>query len=647
MTTPMDTSDGALFAGRYRIIRRLGQGGMARVFLAQDESLHREVAIKVLADRHSDDPHFIERFQREARAAARLNHPNIVQVYDQSQGGMSFIVQEYVEGETLKDLIRRESPLDPRRAITIALQILAALRVAHQQGVIHRDVKPQNILMQPDGKVKVADFGIASAGGDTEMTEAGSIVGTAQYLAPEQARGLTVGPPADLYSVGIVLYEMLSGRVPFEGDTAVNVAMRHVQEAPEPLTDRNPLVPAALESVVMRALAKDPRERYQSADEMGIELDRVRQGLPISDETAVIGAATLAMTQAMRPPAAAAPAETMVAPPLPPRESAPRGGNPNRKRLWILLIVIGVLLLAIAVGAFAFTRGGSDGGGSTSATTSTSSALVEIPNVVGRTQAEATTVLKDLGFDVLITQQASADVPEGQVIQMRPNAGGRVPTGTTIELQVSSGPNVVAVPSVQGAALGDATAQLEALGLLVTTVEDSSDSVAEGNVITQAPSAGVEVKPGSTVTLTVSSGKLASTVPNITKLDINNAQNALIAAGLVLGGQSEANDAAPAGQVISQDPAAGTSLPAGSSVSVVISKGPATIAVPSVINQSRGNAEAALSSAGFTPNAVEQATADPAQDGIVIAQNPAGGSQRAQGSSVTITVGRYTGSTTS
>jgi serine/threonine-protein kinase len=643
MTTPMDTSEGALFAGRYRIIRRLGQGGMARVYLAQDESLHREVAIKVLADRHSDDPHFIERFQREARAAARLNHPNIVQVYDQSQGGMSFIVQEYVEGETLKDLIRREAPLDPRRAITIALQILAALRVAHQQGVVHRDVKPQNILMQPDGKVKVADFGIASAGGDTEMTEAGSIVGTAQYLAPEQARGLPVGPPADLYSVGIVLYEMLSGRVPFEGDTAVNVAMRHVQEAPEPLTERNPLVPVALESVVMRALAKDPRERFQSADEMGIELDRVRQGLPISDETAVIGAATLAMTRPMAPPAA----ETMVAPPLPPRDAAPaRSGNPNRKRLWILLVVVGVLLLAIAVGAYAFTRGGSSGGGGTSATTSTSSALVQIPNTIGSTQADATAQLKALGLAVLITKQASADVPEGQVIAMRPNAGGKVPTGTTIELQVSSGPSVVTVPSVQGSAVGDATAQLQALGLQVTTVEDSSDTVAQGNVITQAPSAGVEVKPGSTITLTVSSGKKAGTVPNITKMDVNNAQNTLIAAGLVLGSQTEANDAAPAGQVISQDPAAGTSVPAGSSVNVVVSKGPAATAVPSVINQSRGNAEAAIASAGFTANTVEQATSDPAQDGIVISQNPAGNSQKPQGSTVTIVVGRYTGSTT-
>ena len=637
MTTAMDTSDGALFDGRYRIIRRLGQGGMARVFLATDESLHRQVALKVLADRHSDDPHFIERFQREARAAARLNHPNIVQVYDQSLVGMAYIVQEYVEGETLKDLIRREAPLEPRRAINIALQILAALRIAHQQGVVHRDVKPQNILMQPDGKVKVADFGIASAGGDSEMTEAGSIVGTAQYLAPEQARGLTVGPPADLYSVGIVLYEMLSGRVPFEGDTAVNVAMRHVQEAPAPLGDRNPLVPAALESVVMRALAKDPRDRYQSADEMGIDLDRVRQGLPVSDETAVIGAATLAMAR----PTERMPAETMVAPPLPPR-AAPSGrpGNPNRRRLWILLIAIGVIALAIAAGVFAFTRG--DGGGSTTQPTTTS-ALVEIPDLAGQTQDAATATLKGLGFDVLVTEQPSTTVPEGTVIGTRPNAGGKVPTGTTIELQVSSGPKAVPVPDVVNATQQDAVDALTALGLNAKIVDGDSDTVPQGSVISQDPTAGVSVKPGSTVTLTVSTGKKQTTVPDLSGLSVGDAEAALVAAGLLLGGQSEEASSEPAGTVIGQSPGAGSSATAGSYVDIVVSKGQASASVPSVVNQARATAEAALSGAGFSPSVVEQSTSDPALDGIVISQNPGGGSQRPKGSTVTIVVGRYGG----
>ncbi|MEI7439935.1 MAG: PASTA domain-containing protein, partial [Thermoleophilia bacterium] len=305
-----------------------------------------------------------------------------------------------------------------------------------------------------------------------------------------------------------------------------------------------------------------------------------------------------------------------------------------------------IVLLAGIAGVYAFTRGGSGGGGATTSSTATTSALVEIPNLVGQTQADATAALKQAGLVVLITKQASADVPADQVIAMRPNAGGKVPTGTTIELQVSSGPNLVTVPSVQGAGVADATAQIEALGLVVTTVEDSSSSVAVGNVISQAPSAGVDVKPGSTVTLTVSKGKQTSTVPNVTKMDITNAQNTLIAAGLVLGSQSEANDAAPIGQVISQDPAAGTSLPQGGFVNVVVSKGPVSATVPSVVNMSRSNAEAQITNAGFVANTQESAVTDPSQDGIVISQNPASGSSQPQGSTVTIVVGRYTGTTT-
>ncbi len=632
-----DTSTGSLFDGRYRIVRRLGQGGMARVFLAQDESLHRQVAVKVLADRHSDDPHFIERFQREARAAARLNHSNIVQVYDQSQtAGMSYIVQEYVEGETLKDLIRRESPIEPRRAITIALQILAALRVAHQQGVIHRDVKPQNILVQLDGKIKVADFGIASAG-DTEMTEAGSIVGTAQYLAPEQARGLSVGPPADLYAVGIVLYEMLSGRVPFEGEAAVTVAMRHVQEAPEALTDRNPLVPDALESVVMRALTKDPTQRYQSADEMGLELDKVRQGLPISDETAVIGAATIAMNRPIE--------QTMVAPPLPPRERAPvRAKNPNRRRLWILLIVVGAVLAAIAIGLVAWGQIGSSS--NTPTTAATTGVLVQVPNVVGQQEADAIAALKQLELIPLVIKTASTNAPAGQVTAQHPGSGESVPAGTTVEIDVSSGPDAVAVPNVAGLSLADATSKLEAEKLVVHLDTDSSDTVAEGIVISQSPSAGVSVKPGTTIGLVISSGKKQGTVPNLVGMDLTNAQNTLTMSGLVLGSQSQANDAATAGQVIAQDPAAGTSVAQGAAVNVVISKGPATAAVPSVVNTARGTAEAQITAAGFVASAQESAVSDPAQDGIVISQNPASGSVRPLGWTVSIVVGRYTGTTT-
>ncbi len=639
MSDRTDTSPDALFDGRYRIVRRLGQGGMARVFLAQDESLHRPVAIKVLADRHSDDPHFIERFQREARAAARLNHPNIVQVYDHAQvDGASYIVQEYVEGETLKELIRREAPLEARRAITIALQILAALRVAHQQGVIHRDVKPQNILVQPDGKVKVADFGIASAG-ETEMTEAGSIVGTAQYLAPEQARGLPVGPPADLYAVGIVLYEMLSGRVPFEGDAAVTVAMRHVQEAPEPLGDRNPLVPAALEAVVMRALVKDPRQRYQSADEMGVDLDRVRQGLPVSDETAVIGAATIAMARQ--------PTETMVAPPLPAREGqAARQGNPNRRRLWVLLAVL-VVIAAGAVAGWALVGGEGGGEDPLPTTTAETAAQVSVPEVVGLKEAEAVAALKRVGLDALVIPVEDAEAPEGEVLAQRPVAGQLLAEGSVVEIEVATAPGVVVVPNVVGASLEEARSVLEDAKLIVRILEAASNSVPAGSVIAQSPSAGVELKPGSTVEITVSTGQEQGAVPNLVGMDLTNAENTLIAADMTLGPVSEEPNDAPQGQVVAQSPAAGAAAPAGTAVSVVVSTGPASVPVPSVVNLTRGDAEGQITNAGFVVSTQEAAVSDPGQDGIVISQNPASGSSKPKGSTVTIVVGRYTGAATS
>lgn len=640
MSDRSDTSPDALFDGRYRIVRRLGQGGMARVFLAQDESLHRPVAVKVLADRHSHDPHFIERFQREARSAARLNHPNIVQVYDHAQvDGVSYIVQEYVEGETLKELIRREAPLDARRAITIALQILAALRVAHQQGVIHRDVKPQNILVQPDGKVKVADFGIANAG-ESDMTEAGSIVGTAQYLAPEQARGLPVGPPADLYAVGIVLYEMLSGRVPFEGDAAVTVAMRHVQEAPEPLGDRNPLVQPELEAVVMRALAKDPSQRYQSADEMGIDLDRVRQGLPISDETAVIGAATIAMARQ--------PTATMVAPPLPPREApAKRNGNPNRRRLWVLLAVL-LVIAAGAVAGWAFI-GGSGGGEDPLPTTTseTTAALVDVPDLVGMQEKAAVAELKRLGLDALVIPVENAEVPEGEVLAQRPVAGQQIAEGGIVEIEVAAAPGVVAVPNVVGATLEEAKRALEEAKLIVRVLEAASDTVPAGSVIAQSPSAGVELKPGSTVEITVSTGQEQGAVPNVVGMDLTNAENTLIAAEMTLGAVTEEANDAPAGQVVAQSPEAGAAAPAGTAVAVIVSTGPASVPVPSVVNLARGDAEAQIANAGFAVNTQESAVSDPGQDGIVISQNPASGSSKPKGSTVTIVVGRYTGAATS
>src|SRR4051794_25559610 len=296
---------GELFDGRYRLERRIGTGGMADVYLAEDESLGRNVAIKVLAERYAEDEQFVERFRREAQAAAGLNHPNIVSIYDRGEAdGSYYIAMEFLDGRSLKDEIVEDGPLPAPRAIDYALQILQALRFAHRNGVVHRDIKPHNIIVGRDRRLKVTDFGIARAGA-SQMTEVGSIIGTAQYLSPEQARGQQVRPPADLYSLGVVLYEMLTGRVPFDGDSAVAIAMKHVSENPRPPRELNPSIPPALEQVVLRALAKDPALRYQSADEMAADLERVRRGASVAQETQALTqvlAAETAATRAVPPP---------------------------------------------------------------------------------------------------------------------------------------------------------------------------------------------------------------------------------------------------------------------------------------------------------------------------------------------------------
>ena len=403
-----------LFDGRYRLLDRIGQGGMAKVFLAEDVSLHRKVAIKVLGERYAEDAQFVERFQREARAAAGLNHPNIVQVYDHGRAnGSYYIAMEYLEGPTLDEVIADEGHLQPRKAIDLSLQILAALRFAHRHGVVHRDVKPQNMILLRDGRVKVTDFGIARAG-SSEMTEAGSIIGTAQYISPEQARGLPVGPPADLYSVGVVLYKMLTGRVPFDGDSAVAVAMRHVQERPVPPSHLNPDIPPDLERVVLRALSKDVDRRYQTADEMGIDLDRVRKGLGVSQQTSAVTGATQVRSYTP-PPEIYPPRETYYAPPPPPPPPPPRderGGS----RAWVWLFVVLLIAAAVALAYIIFT-GDDDSPGRTDPTTiesteasteetvtteetATTAAEVTVPDVQGLSADDAVVELEDVGLQV-------------------------------------------------------------------------------------------------------------------------------------------------------------------------------------------------------------------------------------------------------
>src|ERR671924_1134308 len=302
-----DTLIGTVFDGRYRIVRKLGSGGMADVYLAEDEELGRRVAIKILNERHANDEQFVERFRREAKNAAGLSHPNIVSIYDRGEAeGTYYIAMEYLEGRTLKELIVTKGPTPIPVAIDYTRQMLGALGFAHKHGIVHRDIKPHNVVVGPDGRLKVTDFGIARSGA-SQMTEAGSIIGTAQYLSPEQARGAPVSPSSDLYSVGIVLYELLTGTAPFAGETPVELAMKHLSKTPEPPSRLRPEVPRDLDFVVLRALAKSPDERYQSADEMDADLARVARGVSVSPETEEAATAIIA-----RPITAA----TVVAPPV-------------------------------------------------------------------------------------------------------------------------------------------------------------------------------------------------------------------------------------------------------------------------------------------------------------------------------------------
>ncbi len=621
------TVEGRLFDGRYRMIRRIGSGGMARVFLAEDVDLHRDVAIKILHDRYSEDAQFVERFAREARAAAGLNHPNIVAIYDRGQfEGSYYIAMEYLDGETLKDVIIREGPLPERRAIDVTLQLLAALRFAHRREIIHRDVKPHNVMVLRDGRVKVADFGIARAG-DSEMTEAGSIVGTAQYLSPEQARGQHVGPESDLYSVGVVLYEMLTGRVPFTGDSAVAIAMKHVQETPVPPRQIVPAIPAELEAVVQRAMAKDPARRYHSADEMGMDLDRVRKGLGVTQATAALSASD----------AYAAGGRTIVAPPPPTSGSyAPAQAPTPPRRNWPWVVVLVLLASVAALAAYLFLNLGDNAAGTDTTTTSaqvTLRSVIDFPvdAAVAQLTADGVTVKQERAFSAK---------PKDTVTKMSPAAGSVVDPGSEVTLTVSDGVEQIAVSDVVGKQADSAETILKGDGFKVTQKGKSSDTVPDGQVISQDPAAGTQADKGARVTITVSRGLAQVTVPNVINLPEGEARRQIEGEGFQVSVDNAPSATIATGTVISQDPGANRKADKGSTVTIVVSSGVPQARVPTVAGQSEKDARKTLEDRGFTVDVADVLVVDPSQDGIVQETDPPAGSNVPQGSTVTIAVGR-------
>jgi eukaryotic-like serine/threonine-protein kinase len=627
-----DTLINTLFDGRYRIIRRLGSGGMANVYLAEDEELGRRVAIKVLDEKHAKDEQFVERFRREAKNAASLSHPNIVSIYDRGEAeGTFYIAMEYVEGRTLKDLILARGPLPVDQAVSYARQILSALRFAHRKGIVHRDIKPHNVLVDNDGRLKVTDFGIARAGA-SQMTEAGSIIGTAQYLSPEQARGAPVDQRSDLYSVGVVLTEMLTGAVPFTGDTPVEIAMKHISAVPKPPSVSRPDVPEDLDLVTVRALAKDPRERFQTAEEMDSELGRVLAGLSVTDATADAATAVLAGAGVSD----AAPTAVVRRPPPPPY--APQGGYhydepppPGRRSIWPWLLALGLVVAAVVAGLYAYNRIQDE---------LNANKPVAVPLLEGKEEALAVNDIYDRDLEPHVVRQYRPDDSEkGKVFDQDPEAGERIERKNIVTIYVSQGKRKVDVPTVNGLSVAEAVARLKDAGLNANPVEVFS-AKPDGTVIAQDPKPGKSVPEGTTVRINVSQGEKPIAVPDVVGLSYDDAKAALEDEGFTVRRQDQNSNIQP-NTVIDTNPKSGVGLQRGATVTVLVSKGPKDVPVPEVEGLDEESARTKLETAGFTVSVSDQPTDDPANDGFVLGQDPQAGDRAEPGSSVVIFVGRF------
>ncbi|MDQ3642011.1 MAG: Stk1 family PASTA domain-containing Ser/Thr kinase [Actinomycetota bacterium] len=559
-----------VFTGRYQIVRHLARGGMAEVYLARDLLLDRPVALKVLFPEFATDRSFVERFRREARSAANLNHPNIVSIYDWGEeDGTYFIVMEYVDGLTLRDLIRRQGPLMANRAAEIGADIAGALQFAHVGGVIHRDVKPGNVLITTS-QVKVTDFGIARAGDPAEsLTQAGAVMGTATYFSPEQAQGHVVDPRTDVYSLGVVLYEMVAGRPPFTGDNPVSIAYQHVREEPVPPIELNPDVPPVFEAIVAKAMAKNRANRYSSAEDLRSDLLRFNAGQAIAAEPAVPAAA--AVTGVMTRQAAAPAAEpTLIQSGIDSTRVVTQGETyvpvddrpPSRTGTYIGILV---LLLAL-LGGLLFLVGRQLGVGGTEEVT--------VPQVIGRNEADAERELRSAGLKVERRPVQDEVNPVGQVTAQDPLANTAVKRGATVIISVSSGPPIVPVPDVRNRTLEVARETLTTAGFRVEVNSVNSDRD-PNTVLDQAPAAGSSAPKGSAVSLTVSKGLEQIPVPNVRGRSASEAANLLGQAGFRTTTRNENSNDFGTGEVIRTEPASGTPLERNSVVTLIVSSGPA------------------------------------------------------------------------
>jgi serine/threonine-protein kinase len=617
-----EVADDTIVDGRYRVLGRIGSGGMADVYRAEDTHLGREVALKVLHRRFAQDAEFVERFRREAKSAAGLQHPHVVGVFDRGEyEGTYYIAMECLSGRTLKELVNETAPMNPLHVIDLGIQILQAAAFAHRRGVIHRDFKPHNVIVDDEGVAKVTDFGIARAGA-SEMTETGSIMGTAQYLSPEQAQGHAVTAASDLYSIGVMLYEMLTGRLPFTGDSAVSIALKHLQEPPPPMSTDGVVIEPNLEAVVLGALAKDPLARWQTGEDFAAALDACRPYVeahdgttavaPVPENTAVFAALPVGVAEPTDPALASAPVE---------REYERR--TARRRRRWPAAILALMVLALIGLMAYAFTR----------------PEKVDVPKVEGLNLSSARERLDKAGFEEVKIERERSQAELDTVLRQDPDPGEEAAKTETVTLAVSSGPGEVRVPSVRNLPEQRAFKELEKADLKVTADPQPSTKVKKGTAIGTSPEEGTEVDRGSRVRLFVSSGPQKVTVPNVVGLARESAESRLDREGLSVEVRMQ-RSSEPEDEVIAQSPGQGTKLDAGDRVTITVSEGAEKVTVPDVQGLTEKEALRALGGAGLKGAVRDRDTDVEEEDGTVLVQRPGNGAELDSGSTVELVVGR-------